>query len=81
MEAGSDTTASTLLSFLLVMTKYPAEFKRAQREVDEVCGPDRSPSPDDMSKLPFIKACMDEVCLSLLLSLFLSYLFTYASPP
>lgn len=61
MEAGSDTTASTLLSFLLAMIKYPAEFKKAQEEVDRVCGPDRSPGPEDISRLPFIKACMDEV--------------------
>lgn len=61
MEAGSDTTASTLFSFLLAMIKYPEEFKTAQREVDQVCGSSRSPSVDDISRLPFIKACMDEV--------------------
>lgn len=61
MEAGSDTTASTLLSFLLAMIKYPEELKRAQAEVDRVCGSSRSPGPDDIDRLPFIKACMDEV--------------------
>ncbi|KAK9783103.1 putative Cytochrome P450 [Seiridium cardinale] len=60
MEAGSDTTASTLLSFLLAMIKYPAEFKKAQNEVDAVCGPSRSPTSHDIGNLPFIKACMDE---------------------
>ncbi|KAK7966406.1 uncharacterized protein PG986_000683 [Apiospora aurea] len=60
MEAGSDTTASTLLSFLLAMIKHPHEYKRAQTEVDQICGPLRSPTPDDISRLPFIKACMDE---------------------
>ncbi|KAI0133793.1 cytochrome P450 [Xylariales sp. AK1849] len=60
MEAGSDTTASTLLSFLLAMIKYPEEFKRAQMEIDQVCGSLRSPTPDDIDHLPFIKACMDE---------------------
>ncbi|KAK3315853.1 cytochrome P450 [Apodospora peruviana] len=60
MEAGSDTTASTLLSFLLAMIKYPEVFKRAQKEVDEVCGPSRSPGPEDITRLPFIKAVMDE---------------------
>ncbi|GAB1216248.1 hypothetical protein ATERTT37_005457 [Aspergillus terreus] len=34
MEGGSDTTASTLLSFLLAMTKYPKVFQKAQEEVD-----------------------------------------------
>ena len=61
MEAGSDTTASTLLSFLLAMIKYPEEFKKAQREVDQVCGSLRSPTSDDISHMPFISACMDEV--------------------
>jgi cytochrome P450 len=61
MEAGSDTTASTLLSFLLAMIKYPTEFKKAQEEVDEVCGSSRSPTAEDIDRLPFIKACMHEV--------------------
>ncbi|KAF5020201.1 hypothetical protein F66182_7766 [Fusarium sp. NRRL 66182] len=60
MEAGSDTTASTLLSFLLAMIKYPDEFKKAQKEVDEVCGSSRSPTAADINHLPFIKACMYE---------------------
>lgn len=61
MEAGSDTTASTLLSFLMAMIKYPEEFKKAQREVDQMCGLLRSPTSDDIHHLPFIRACMDEV--------------------
>jgi cytochrome P450 len=61
MEAGSDTTASTLFSFILAMIKYPEEFRKAQREVDQVCGASRSPTSDDVDRLPFIKACMDEV--------------------
>ncbi|KAK5653767.1 hypothetical protein OQA88_7924 [Cercophora sp. LCS_1] len=60
MEAGSDTTASTLLSFLLAMIKYPHELAKAQAEVDRVCGSDRSPGSEDIHNLPFIKACMDE---------------------
>ncbi|RGP61683.1 cytochrome p450 [Fusarium sporotrichioides] len=60
MEAGSDTTASTLLSFLLAMIRYPAEFKKAQQEVDEVCGSAKSPTARDIDRLPFIKACMYE---------------------
>ncbi|KAF5548077.1 cytochrome P450 monooxygenase [Fusarium phyllophilum] len=60
MEAGSDTTASTLLSFLLAMIKYPQEFKKAQNEVDAVCGLSKSPTADDLDGLPFIKACMYE---------------------
>ncbi len=61
MEAGSDTSASTLLSFLLAMIKHPDEFKKAQMEVDQVCGSLRSPTSEDIDRLPFLKACMDEV--------------------
>jgi cytochrome P450 len=61
MEAGSDTTASTLFSFILAMIKYPDEFKKAQREVDQVCSSSRTPTSDDIDRLPFIRACMDEV--------------------
>ncbi|KFA77552.1 hypothetical protein S40288_09469 [Stachybotrys chartarum IBT 40288] len=60
MEAGSDTTASTLLSFLLAMIKYPKELRKAQEEVDAVCGSSKSPTSNDIGRLPFIKALMDE---------------------
>ena len=61
MEAGSDTTSATILSFVLAVLKYPAVLKSAQAEVDEVCGSSRSPTPDDIEKMPFFKACMQEV--------------------
>ena len=61
MEAGSDTTASTLLSFILAMIKYPQALKKAQAEVDSVCGDSRSPTPDDINELTYLKACMNEV--------------------
>ncbi|KAI0470408.1 cytochrome P450 [Xylariaceae sp. FL0804] len=60
MEAGSDTTASVLLSFLLAMLKHPQELKLAQMEVDGICGASRSPSVDDIGCLPYIEAIMDE---------------------
>jgi cytochrome P450 len=61
MEAGSDTTASTLLAFLLAMIKHPGAFKKAQQEADQVCGTSRSPSSEDMDQLPYLSACMQEV--------------------
>lgn len=61
MEAGSDTTASTLLSFLLAMLAYPETLAKAQAEVDRVCGTSRSPTSDDIGNLPYLKACMNEV--------------------
>ncbi len=61
MEAGSDTTSSTLLSFILAVIEYPQVLKKAQEEVDGLCGVARSPSSEDIDKLPFLRACMTEV--------------------
>lgn len=61
MEAGSDTTSSTLLCFLMAMIQYPAVLKKAQEEVDKVCGFDHSPNFEDISKLDYVRACMNEV--------------------
>ncbi|KAL4914788.1 cytochrome P450 [Aspergillus aurantiobrunneus] len=61
MEAGSDTTSSTLLSFLLAMLENPTALKRAQKDVDRVCGIERSPTMDDLESLPYIEACMHEI--------------------
>lgn len=61
MEGGSDTTASTLLAFLVAMVKYPRVLKRAQQVVDQVCGNSRSPNFDDLEQLTYIQHCVDEV--------------------
>lgn len=61
MEAGSDTTASTLLTFVLALIKYPEVLKKAQDEVDLLVGGQRSPIVDDFPKLPYLAACMKEV--------------------
>ena len=61
MEAGSDTTSSTLLSFLLAMAKYPQALKAAQAEVDAICADTRSPTSDDINNMPYVRACMNEV--------------------
>jgi cytochrome P450 len=63
MEGGSDTTASTLLSFLMAMTKYPQVLKKAQEAVDRVCGSQRSPGFEDIENLPYIRYCVNEVSL------------------
>lgn len=62
MEAGSDTTASTLLSFLLAMVKHPEALKKCQEEVDALCGSERSPTIQDFASLQYIRATMNEVC-------------------
>ncbi|KAL2787809.1 cytochrome P450 [Aspergillus keveii] len=60
MEAGSDTTASTLLSFILALTMHPEVLKKAQSEVDSVCGSERSPTFADIENLKYLKCWMDE---------------------
>ncbi|CAH0035241.1 unnamed protein product [Clonostachys rhizophaga] len=61
MEGGSDTTASTLLSFLMAMMKHPEVLRKAQKEVDEICGLQRSPNFEDVGKLTYVRQCMTEV--------------------
>ncbi|KAJ5613423.1 hypothetical protein N7510_006617 [Penicillium lagena] len=60
MEGGSDTTSSTLLSFLLAMVKYPHVLQKAQKHVDALCGKQRSPNFEDLAQLPYIKCCVSE---------------------
>ena len=65
MEAGSDTTSSTLLSFLLGILQNPVALKRAQEDVDRRCGAEKTPGPDDLESMPYIDACMKEVGFNL----------------
>lgn len=58
--AGSDTTASTLMSFVLAMTCFPDVAAKAQEEIDRVIPKDRSPTWDDMSDLPYCVAVIKE---------------------
>ena len=64
MEAGSDTTASTLLFFLLAMVTHPTVLKKCQDEVDGVCGVERSPNIEDAERLPYLRAVMNEVSIA-----------------
>ncbi|KAI1390013.1 cytochrome P450 [Hypoxylon trugodes] len=59
LEAGSDTTSSTLIGFIQAMLIWPEVAKSAQAEVDRVCG-DRIPDLNDLPDLPYIRGCMKE---------------------
>ncbi|KAL4968454.1 cytochrome P450 [Aspergillus stella-maris] len=61
MEAGSDTTSSMLLSFLLAVLENPDALRKAQADVDRVCGVERSPNMRDLEGFPYIEACMHEI--------------------
>lgn len=60
LEAGADTTATALLTFVLAMLGNPGVLKRAREEVDMVVGKDRMPTFDDEENLPYVVACIQE---------------------
>lgn len=59
LEAGSDTTAATLVGFVQAMVVFPEVQKKAQMEIDRVCG-DRLPTMEDEPKLQYIRGCVKE---------------------
>ncbi|KEZ39155.1 hypothetical protein SAPIO_CDS10562 [Scedosporium apiospermum] len=60
LEAGSDTTASTLYGFILALLVWPEVQRRAQEEIDRVVGPNRLPTMDDWDNLFYVRCCMKE---------------------
>ncbi|KAJ8122224.1 hypothetical protein ONZ43_g1527 [Nemania bipapillata] len=60
LEAGSDTTANTLLGFVCAMLVFPEVQHRARAEVDRVVGLHRMPLPDDEPKMQYIRGCVKE---------------------
>lgn len=60
LEAGSDTTSSTLYAFVQAMLVYPDAQRKAQAEIDRVIGPSRIPVMNDLDQLPYIRCCMKE---------------------
>ena len=60
LEAGSDTTSSTLYAFVQAMLIYPEVQQKAFEEIERVVGGDRLPNMDDDQDLPYIRACMKE---------------------
>jgi hypothetical protein len=59
--AGSDTSSSTLVTFVLACCAFPEVLPKAWEELDRVVGPKRSPTMDDEPNLPYIKAFVKEV--------------------
>ncbi|KAG9222062.1 hypothetical protein CCMSSC00406_0008047 [Pleurotus cornucopiae] len=58
---GTDTTVSTLDTFLLAMVMHPEVQARAQKEIDAVLGGNRLPLYEDEERLPYIAAILREV--------------------
>ncbi|KAA1473576.1 cytochrome P450 [Dentipellis sp. KUC8613] len=61
LEGGTETTATYLLHFVLLMLNHPEVQAKAQHEIDEVIGEDRAPALEDFEKLPYVQAVMSEV--------------------
>ncbi|KIW99740.1 uncharacterized protein Z518_11153 [Rhinocladiella mackenziei CBS 650.93] len=59
LEAGSDTTSSTLYAFVQAMLLYPNAQKKVQADIDNAVG-DRLPTMDDESNLQSVRACIKE---------------------
>ncbi|KAF4428779.1 cytochrome P450 oxidoreductase [Fusarium acutatum] len=59
LEAGSDTTSSTLYAFVQAMLLYPEVQRKAQDEIDNVVGK-RMPTMEDEHSLQYVRACMKE---------------------
>ncbi|KAJ2901609.1 hypothetical protein MKZ38_001629 [Zalerion maritima] len=60
VEAGSETTATTVNNWMLAMTLYPEAMKKGQAELDSVVGSSRMPEWDDEKDLPYIRAMIKE---------------------
>lgn len=59
--AGSDTSSSTLVTFVLACCAFPETLAKAWEELDLVVGPHRSPDFQDEPDLPYVKAFVKEV--------------------
>ncbi|KAK5335277.1 hypothetical protein LTR43_012632, partial [Exophiala xenobiotica] len=57
LEAGSDTTAATLIGFIQAMVVFPEVQKRAQEEIDRVVGSERLPTMEDAPQMQYIRGC------------------------
>jgi cytochrome P450 len=61
IEAGSETTGSTLNNFVLCMVLFPEAQRRAQEELDRVVGRGRLPTWEDEERLPYVRSVIKEV--------------------
>ncbi|KAI0075227.1 cytochrome P450 [Panus rudis PR-1116 ss-1] len=59
--AGTETTATVMISFVLAMTLYPEVYKKLQEEIDQTIGPERLPDLDDKNSLPYLECVLKEV--------------------
>ena len=63
MDAGAETSASFLQTFVLALLSYPECQKQIQTEMDTVIGSARMPNLADYEQLPYLQAFISEVSL------------------
>ncbi|KAI1613509.1 cytochrome P450 [Exophiala viscosa] len=61
MLGGRDTAALTLTNTLHALARHPAVYATARAEILEVIGPSEIPTFEQLKKLPYLKAIIDEV--------------------
>ncbi|THH28087.1 hypothetical protein EUX98_g6102 [Antrodiella citrinella] len=59
--AGTETTATTMTTFIFAMVRHPEVYRKAQEELDRVVGLERLPDFDDRESLPYLNAVIKEV--------------------
>ncbi|TVY35450.1 Cytochrome P450 monooxygenase [Lachnellula occidentalis] len=60
LEGGSDTSSSIIIAFIHAMIKFPNVQKKAQQDIDQHVGQNRSPVWSDYAKLPYIGMIVKE---------------------
>ncbi|KZT03210.1 cytochrome P450 [Laetiporus sulphureus 93-53] len=58
--AATDTTSTTLSTFVLAMVLHPDIYRKAQAEIDRVIGTERLPDFNDRSSLPYLENVLQE---------------------
>ena len=61
IEAGSETTSSSLNSCMKYLAANPHVQQRAHEEIASIIGDSRSPTFDDEASLPYIRAIVREI--------------------
>ena len=59
-QGAADTTASMMLTAILYLAKHPWVQKKAQDELDRICGDARMPTWGDLKELPYINCIVKE---------------------
>ncbi|KAF2641396.1 cytochrome P450 [Massarina eburnea CBS 473.64] len=60
VDAGVETTGVTIQCFTLACVAYPEWIPKAQKELDDIVGEDRLPTFEDLERMPYIQAVVEE---------------------